>query len=1288
MAETIKSARTEVKDMRDIIRALQQLDRRISESGPPGPPGVQYFLDLLDTPTNYHVPSTTIPPVTRLVGIVETGGPQDSPLDGQVVFVDPADIGGPNGGETECVSTDFSQAVDNNYCFNVGNSSYIGSDTACDAPAAWFGYFDSNNDTCFPLDSLYYEQFAPNGLNQIGPVLAWTGFVSGGLRFWYQGTFADEFLTPRDYMFWQWTVNNFGRHQARWMVMIDQFNAQNSESTQSSFILTEATFQVGGGNFSIPASYSELRLAYRGGDNGQLPQTLGHIALQGPDAHADSGTPWAIRFPLSSGTAGQALIVDSIVIENEGNNDYERTIHNLAWAGISGMGTLDDLFAGSALGDLIVHDGIAWDILSVGADNAMIRANSGAGLGIEWFDLFGSSNTWTVSQDFIAWTMGNWTMSLDGDNLLLSSSDTDDVFEIENGMDLSGAGLFSSVTRAVVNCTYSTFDLNSGTDLVSAIQTWTGQFDTTGPRALYGWSCALGTAGSVDTASAQSGAIVGVRSNITLGDESATYSGVIYGIASNVTYSETSNPASNIVCYGAQTNSITNATQASFFRAKAPSVTGTVGAYYSLYLEEITDLQVTNAYEAFFAGAAAAYFRSANNYVTSLSTSRLNVHGDTDVWLYTASETPAPVLGTYNFAATTRAFIAADVIHLQGAVIGASPLTFRTNDQGVSVETYKFYGPANDPGADGDESLHGYYMRQDDSTSAEFCRMTITTVDADNTSKDGSITWSSMLADSMTDALTVAGDAVTLTPGGSAEVTVTANLMTFANGATTTALDWQNSGVLDFYVGSTKQMSLGPNALILRSGGTEPSLNWATTSMLRISNATDTIDYDAANHTWTHNINPGLNATHFSVSGTDSAKGGSSTRYFECNVNQTWNDSYSIAPVLYRFALDDDRTLTSGSGSETVFQIEADYSGLTVSGATDYSTQYVVDVVVNYTPDIAFLLAECHALRVRGEISPTFDYPVACPVTAYGLDFDLDIAPTNANAAGTAVNYYGIGVVGSITQTQAGAWNIYTYRVQPTVTQAVGTMNLYGLYYAPNVSGSPGLYPVWWNKGFLKGAADDIGLELGAAGDYTLLWDGGSAVYDVASGGDHAFAVNGTEQLRVTDGTFEPITDNDVDLGTSSKYFKDAYLKGRMYFADYCSVTTTADSTASSAEYSVFDEDNYSAFGSDANVTARNITFTSTDGRFTVTNAGIYVIQVTLLLMGASTTLCDLTVKVDGSDVYDYPAIVHSAVDPPTRTIMIMQDLSASSYVEVYVDGATANVTCNAGCTINMWRIS
>ena len=47
-----------------------------------------------------------------------------------------------------------------------------------------------------------------------------------------------------------------------------------------------------------------------------------------------------------------------------------------------------------------------------------------------------------------------------------------------------------------------------------------------------------------------------------------------------------------------------------------------------------------------------------------------------------------------------------------------------------------------------------------------------------------------------------------------------------------------------------------------------------------------------------------------------------------------------------------------------------------------------------------------------------------------------------------------------------------------------------------------------------------------------------------ASGDTIAFQTNGVSQVSITDGAIVPITDNDIDLGTSVLEFKDAFFDG------------------------------------------------------------------------------------------------------------------------------------------------
>jgi len=44
-----------------------------------------------------------------------------------------------------------------------------------------------------------------------------------------------------------------------------------------------------------------------------------------------------------------------------------------------------------------------------------------------------------------------------------------------------------------------------------------------------------------------------------------------------------------------------------------------------------------------------------------------------------------------------------------------------------------------------------------------------------------------------------------------------------------------------------------------------------------------------------------------------------------------------------------------------------------------------------------------------------------------------------------------------------------------------------------------------------------------------------------------AFSAGGTAQFTMADGAIAPVTDNDVDLGTSSLEFKDGYFDGTLH---------------------------------------------------------------------------------------------------------------------------------------------
>ncbi len=222
--------------------------------------------------------------------------------------------------------------------------------------------------------------------------------------------------------------------------------------------------------------------------------------------------------------------------------------------------------------------------------------------------------------------------------------------------------------------------------------------------------------------------------------------------------------------------------------------------------------------------------------------------------------------------------------------------------------------------------------------------------------------------------------------------------------------------------------------------------------------------------------------------------------------------------------------------------------------------------------------------------------------------------------------------------------------------------------------------------------------QLNVVADVKLLLS--SATVQVQTG--VAFDVTGLNGIN-----FSPGLDVDVDLitvdVTGAPTFKwdeatDAFELNKgltiaastaLLWSSYASVTTTATSTADSTTRDVFDEDNYSAYTSNANVTASGITYTSTDGRFTLANAGTYVIIVTWLLTANANGLYNLVIQKNGADIYRHDVTVHTAVDPAPYTVSLIHTFSAGQYVNVLAGSVGIDQTTFVdGCTMSIHRIA
>ena len=188
------------------------------------------------------------------------------------------------------------------------------------------------------------------------------------------------------------------------------------------------------------------------------------------------------------------------------------------------------------------------------------------------------------------------------------------------------------------------------------------------------------------------------------------------------------------------------------------------------------------------------------------------------------------------------------------------------------------------------------------------------------------------------------------------------------------------------------------------------------------------------------------------------------------------------------------------------------------------------------------------------------------------------------------------------------------------------------------------------------------------------------------------------EQLRFQDGVVVPVTDNDIDLGTSSLEYKDVYVDGTAYIDtasigdnDYTTITdneydvSSGDFTLDVAGDIIFDADGADIFLKDAGTTYATLTNnsgnlilksnTTTAVTFTDANADF---AGTLDVTGAATF--DSTVLVKGNttlgdavtDTVTYTARAASDF-LPTADASYNLGSSSLEWNDLYLDG-TANV--------------
>ena len=152
----------------------------------------------------------------------------------------------------------------------------------------------------------------------------------------------------------------------------------------------------------------------------------------------------------------------------------------------------------------------------------------------------------------------------------------------------------------------------------------------------------------------------------------------------------------------------------------------------------------------------------------------------------------------------------------------------------------------------------------------------------------------------------------------------------------------------------------------------------------------------------------------------------------------------------------------------------------------------------------------------------------------------------------------------------------------------------------------------------------------------------------------HFYAAN-AHQIKLVDGALVPVTDNDIDLGTSSLEFKDAFFDGTVTadaFAGPLTGNVTGNASGTAATVTTAAQSNITSLGTLTALTVDNL---GIDGNTITANSG----AVNITPAGGSAIVLDGTINVDAGVVTGATSITSTA----------------------FVGGLTGNVTGNASGT-------
>jgi len=162
------------------------------------------------------------------------------------------------------------------------------------------------------------------------------------------------------------------------------------------------------------------------------------------------------------------------------------------------------------------------------------------------------------------------------------------------------------------------------------------------------------------------------------------------------------------------------------------------------------------------------------------------------------------------------------------------------------------------------------------------------------------------------------------------------------------------------------------------------------------------------------------------------------------------------------------------------------------------------------------------------------------------------------------------------------------------------------------------------------------------------------------------FDIDGTQQIKLQDGALVPITDNDIDLGTSSVEFKNAYFDGTVT-SDAFAGPLTGDVTGNADTATTL-------------ATARNIGGVSFDGSGNINLPGVNT-SGNQDTSGTAAVATTVTVADESSDTTCFPLFATAAtgdLGPKSGSNLTFNSSSGALTASSFVGDLTGDVTGNA----------